>query len=56
VLVATGGSEVSSRAGEYAGRLASGLGSKLFVLYVIDEHPLFHSGIHYGEFVEMLSQ
>jgi hypothetical protein len=37
-------------------RLAGGLGSKLFVLYVIDEHLLFDSGIHYGEFVEMLSQ
>ncbi len=56
VLVATDGSEVSLRAGEYAARLAGGLGAKLFILYVVDEHLLFHSGIHYGEFFEMLSQ
>jgi nucleotide-binding universal stress UspA family protein len=56
MLVATDGSEVSVRAGEYAARLAGGLGAKLFVLYVIDEHLAFHSGIHYGEFVEMLSR
>jgi nucleotide-binding universal stress UspA family protein len=56
VLVATDGSEVSLRAGEYAVRLAGGIGAKLFILYVVDEHLLFHSGIHYGEFVEMLSQ
>ncbi len=56
VLVATDGSDVSLRAGEYAVRLAGGSGAKLFILYVVDEHLLFHSGIHYGEFVEMLSQ
>jgi nucleotide-binding universal stress UspA family protein len=56
VLVATDGSEVSLRAGEYAARLAGSLEAKLFILYVVDEHLLFHSGIHYGEFVEMLSQ
>jgi nucleotide-binding universal stress UspA family protein len=56
VLVATDGSEVSSRAGEYAARLAGGLGAKLFVLYVVDEHMTFHAGIHYGQFVEMLSE
>jgi nucleotide-binding universal stress UspA family protein len=56
VLVATDGSEVSLRAGEYAVRLAGGIGAKLFILYVVDEHLLFHSGIHYGEFVGMLSQ
>jgi nucleotide-binding universal stress UspA family protein len=56
VLVATDGSDVSLRAGEYAVRLAGGIGAKLFVLYVVDEHLLFHSGIHYGQFVEMLSQ
>ena len=56
VLVATDGSEVSLRAGEYAVRLAGGIGAKLFILYVVDEHLLFHSGIHYGEFVEMLSR
>jgi nucleotide-binding universal stress UspA family protein len=56
VLVATDGSEASLRAGEYAARLAGGLGAKLFVLYVIDEHLLFHSAIHYAEFVEMLSE
>jgi nucleotide-binding universal stress UspA family protein len=56
VLVATDGSEVSLRAGEYAARLAGGLGAKLFGLYVVDEQLLFHSGIHYGEFIEMLSQ
>jgi nucleotide-binding universal stress UspA family protein len=56
VLIATDGSQVSLRAGEYAARLAVGLGAKLFVLYVVDEHLLFRSGIHYGEFVEMLSQ
>jgi nucleotide-binding universal stress UspA family protein len=37
-------------------RVAGGIGAKLFILYVIDEHLLYHSGIHYGEFVEMLSQ
>jgi nucleotide-binding universal stress UspA family protein len=56
VLVATDGSEVSVRAGEYAARLAGGLGAKLFVLYVVDEHLTFRAGIHYGEFVEMLSR
>ena len=56
VLVATDGSEVSLRAGKYAVRLADGLGAKLFILYVVDEHLLFHSAIHYAEFVEMLSE
>ena len=56
VLVATDGSEVSLRAGEYAARLAGSLGAKLFVLYVVDEHLTFHAGVHYGEFIEMLSQ
>jgi nucleotide-binding universal stress UspA family protein len=56
VLVATDGSDVSLRAGEYAARLTGALGAKLFILYVVDEHLLFHSGIHYGEFVEMLWQ
>ena len=56
ILVATDGSEVSRRAGEYATRLAGGLGAKLFVLYVVDEHLAFHAGIHYGEFVEMLAR
>ena len=56
VLVATDGSEVSLRAGEYAARLAGSLDAKLFVLYVVDEHLLFHSGIHYGEFVARLSE
>jgi nucleotide-binding universal stress UspA family protein len=56
VLVATDGSEVSLRAGEYAARLASGLGAKLFALYVVDEHLAFHGGIHYGELVERLSE
>ncbi|CAA9442266.1 MAG: Universal stress protein family [uncultured Rubrobacteraceae bacterium] len=56
ILVATDGSEVALRAGEYAARLAGGLGAKLFVLHVVDEHLAFHGGIHYGEFVEMLSQ
>ncbi len=56
VLVATDGSEVSQRAGEYAARLADGLGAKLFVLYVVDEHLAFHSGVHYGELVERFSE
>jgi nucleotide-binding universal stress UspA family protein len=56
VLVATDGSEVSLRAGEYAARLASGLGAKLFALYVVDEHLAFHGSVHYGEFVERLSE
>jgi nucleotide-binding universal stress UspA family protein len=56
VLVATDGSEVSLRAGEYAVRLAGSLDAKLFVLNVVDEHLLFHSGIHYGEFVARLSE
>jgi nucleotide-binding universal stress UspA family protein len=55
VLVATDGSEVSARAGRYAARLAGGLGAKLYILYVVDEHRLFHSGIHYGEFAERLA-
>lgn len=55
VLVATDGSEVSLRAGEFAARLAGGLGAKLFVLHVVDEHLAFHGGIHYGELVERLS-
>jgi nucleotide-binding universal stress UspA family protein len=56
VLVATDGSEVSLRAGEYAARLASSLGAKLFALYVVDEQLILHSGIHYAQFVEMLSE
>ena len=56
VLVATDGSEVSLRAAEYAARLAGSLAAKLFVLYVVDEHLLFHSGIHYAEFVARLSE
>jgi nucleotide-binding universal stress UspA family protein len=56
VLVATDGSEVSLRAGEYAVRLADGLGAKLFALYIVDEHLAFHGGIHYGELVERLSE
>ena len=56
VLVATDGSEVSRRAGAYAVRMAGGLGTKLFVLYVVDEDLTFRSGIHYGEFVGMLSE
>ncbi len=56
VLVATDGSKVSLRAGEYAARLAGALRAKLFALYVVDEHLAFHAGIHYGEFVERLSE
>jgi nucleotide-binding universal stress UspA family protein len=56
VLVATDGSEVSLRAGEYAARLAGSLGAKLFVLYVVDEHLTFHAGVHYREFIEKLTQ
>ena len=56
VLVATDGSEVSLRAGEYAVRLAGGLGAKLFALYVIDERLAFHGGIHYSELVGRLSE
>lgn len=56
ILVATDGSEVSQRAADYAARLASSLGAKLFALYVVDEHLAFHGGIHYGEFVERLSE
>ena len=56
MLVATDGSEVSLRAGEYAARLASSLGAKLFALYVVDEQLILHSGIHYAQFVEMLSE
>ena len=56
VLVATDGSEVSLRAGGYAARLAGALEAKLFALYIVDEHLAFHAGIHYGEFVQRLSQ
>jgi nucleotide-binding universal stress UspA family protein len=56
VLVATDGSEVSLRAGEYAAQLANGLGAKLFALYVVDKHLAFHAGIHYGELVERFSE
>jgi nucleotide-binding universal stress UspA family protein len=56
MLVATDGSEASARAARYAARLAAGLGAKLFVLYVVDENLLFHSGIHYGEFAERLAR
>lgn len=56
VLVATDGSEVSLRSAEYAARLASGLGAKLFALYVVDEDLTFRSGLHYGDFVERLSE
>ena len=56
ILVATEGSEASRRAGEYAGWLAGALRARLFVLHVVDEHLAFHGGIHYGEFVEQLSE
>jgi nucleotide-binding universal stress UspA family protein len=56
VLVATDGSEVSLRAAEYAARLASGLGVKLFALYVVDEHLTYSSGVHYADFIERLSR
>ena len=56
VLVATDGSEVSLRSSEYAARLASSLGAKLFALYVVDEHLTFHAGVYYGEFIEALTQ
>jgi nucleotide-binding universal stress UspA family protein len=56
ILVATDGSEASRRAGEYAAWLAGALEAKLFVLYVVDEHLAFQGGIHYGEFVERLSE
>ena len=56
VLVATDGSEASMRAAEYAARLASGLGAKLFGLYVVDEHLTFSSGVHYADFIERLSR
>jgi nucleotide-binding universal stress UspA family protein len=56
VLVATDGSEVSLRAGEYAVRLAGAFRAKLFALYVVDEHLAFHAGIHYSELVERLSE
>jgi nucleotide-binding universal stress UspA family protein len=55
VLIATDGSQVSLRAGEYAVRLAGDLGAKLFVLHVVDERLAFHGGIHYGELIERLS-
>ena len=56
VLIATDGSEVSLRAGEYAVRLAGAFRAKLFALYVVDEHLAFHAGIHYSELVERLSE
>jgi nucleotide-binding universal stress UspA family protein len=56
VLVATDGSEVSLHAAEYAARLASSLGAKLFALYVVDEHITFRSGVHYADFIERLSR
>jgi nucleotide-binding universal stress UspA family protein len=56
VLVATDGSEVSLRAGEYAAGLAGALRAKLFALYVVDEHLAFHAGVHYSELVERLSE
>ena len=56
VLLATDGAQVSLRAAEYAARLAEGLGAKLFALYVVDEHLTFRSGVHYGEFVQRLSE
>jgi nucleotide-binding universal stress UspA family protein len=56
VLVATDGSEVSLRAGEYAAWLAGAFRAKLFALYVVDEHLAFHAGIHYSELVERLSE
>src|SRR5215211_4693788 len=56
VLVATDGSEVSLRAGEYAAGLAGALEVKLFALNVVDEHLAFHAGIHYSELVERLSE
>ena len=56
VLVATDGSEVSLRAGGYAAWLAGGLGTKLFALYVVDEHLAFYASIHYSELVGWLSE
>ena len=56
VSLATDGGKVSLRAGEYVARLVEGLGAKLFSIYVLDEHLTFRSGVHYGEFVQRLSE
>jgi nucleotide-binding universal stress UspA family protein len=51
VLVATDGSDTSLHAGERAVGLATFLGAKLYVAYVVDEDRAFRLGIHYGEAV-----
>lgn len=56
ILLATDGSEYSFYAGERAVRLAASLGSKLYVLYVVDHDAAFHDGVHYIDAVRELAR
>lgn len=49
ILVPTDGSDYSFYAGEHAAYLAKGLGSKLYILNVVDTGLAFHAGIHMAE-------
>ena len=49
ILVPTDGSDYSFYAGEHAAYLAKSLGSKIYILNVIDTGLAFHAGIHMSE-------
>ena len=55
LLLATDGSEYSFYAGERAVHLAASLGSKLYILHVVDHGRAFHEGVHYGDAVRELA-
>lgn len=56
ILVPTDGSECSYLAAEHAAYLARMLGSKVYVINVVNVDMAFHSGIHYAEGVVELEQ
>jgi nucleotide-binding universal stress UspA family protein len=49
ILVPTDGSEFSFYAGEHAVYLAKSMGSKVYILNIINTELAFHAGIHYAE-------
>ena len=49
ILVPTDGSDYSYYAAEHAVYIAKGLGSKIYILNVVDTGLAFHAGIHMSE-------
>lgn len=56
ILVPTDGSEYSYNAGEHAAYLAKNLGSRIYILNVINDDSAFRTGIHYSEGMHELEQ